>query len=86
MLPSLPDPRTTGKGKSTVQGFRTGDMAKAIIPTGTKVGTYVGRVAVRETGSFNITTATGTIQGLNATYFTAIHRVDGYSYQQARSV
>ena len=78
-------PRTKGKGPSMVRGFRTGDMAKAIIPTGTKVGTYVGRVAVRETGSFNITTATGTVQGLNAKYFTAIHRSDGYSYQKARS-
>ncbi len=85
----LPDaygfPRTKGKSKSLVQGFRTGDMAKAIIPTGTKIGTYVGRVAVRETGSFNITTTTGTIQGLNARYFTAIHRVDGYAYQKGRS-
>jgi 5-methylcytosine-specific restriction endonuclease McrA len=85
----LPDafgfPRTNGKGKSLVQGFRTGDIAKAIVPTGTKVGTYVGRVAVRATGSFNITTAQGTIQGLNARYFTAIHRVDGYSYQKGRS-
>jgi 5-methylcytosine-specific restriction endonuclease McrA len=85
----LPDaygfPRTKGKGTSLVQGFRTGDMVRAVIPNGTKVGTYVGRVAVRETGSFNITTAHGTIQGLNARYFTAIHRVDGYSYQKGRS-
>jgi 5-methylcytosine-specific restriction endonuclease McrA len=85
----LPDaygfPRTKGKGKSLVQGFRTGDMAKAIIPTGTKVGTYIGRVAVRETGYFNVTTAAGTIQGLNVRFFTAIHRMDGYSYQNGRS-
>lgn len=85
----LPDaygfPRTKSKGKSLVQGFRTGDIAKAIIPTGTKVGTYVGRVAVRETGRFNITTTHGTIQGLNARYFTAIQCVDGYSYQKGRS-
>ena len=85
LMDSFGFPRTKGKGKSTVQGFRTGDMAKAIIPTGTKVGTYVGRVAVRETGSFNITTAAGTVQGLNATYFTAIQRMDGYSYQKGRS-
>jgi hypothetical protein len=85
----LPDafgvPRTNGKGKSLVQGFRTGDIAKAIVPTGTKMGTDVGRVAVRATGSFNITTAQGTLQGLNARYFTAIHRVDGYSSQKGRS-
>jgi 5-methylcytosine-specific restriction endonuclease McrA len=85
----LPDaygfPRTKGKGKSLVHGFRTGDMAKAIILTGTKAGTYVGRVAVRETGYFNITTAQGTMQGVHARYFTALHRVDGYSYQKGRS-
>lgn len=75
-------PRTKGKAKSTVQGFRSGDMAKAIITTGTKIGTYVGRVAIRETGSFNITTTTGTIQGLNVKYFTPIQRTDGYTYQQ----
>jgi 5-methylcytosine-specific restriction endonuclease McrA len=78
-------PRAKGKSTSLVQGFRTGDIAKAIIPAGTKAGTYVGRVAVRETGYFNITTAAGTIQGLNARYFTAIHRMDGYSYQKGRS-
>ncbi len=78
-------PRTKGKGKSVVQDFRTGDTAKASIPTGTKAGVYVGRVAVRETGSFNITTRGGTIQGLNAKYFTIIHHADGYSYQKARS-
>jgi len=77
-------PRTKGKGPSMVRGFRTGDIAKAIIPKGTKVGTYVGRVAVRETGYFNITTTTGTIQGLNADFFTALHRSDGYSYQKAQ--
>ena len=75
-------PRTKGKAKSTVQGFRSGDMAKVIITTGTKIGTYVGRVAIRETGSFNITTTTGTIQGLNVKYFTPIQRTDGYTYQQ----
>jgi len=78
-------PRTQGKGASVVHGFRTGDMARAVIPTGTKAGTYVGRVAVRETGYFNITTASGTIQGVNARYFTTIHRVDGYSYQKGRT-
>ena len=74
-------PRTKGKGKSIVQGFRSGDMAKALIPSGTKIGTYVGRVAIRKTGSFTITTATETIQGLNAKYFIAIQRTDGYTYQ-----
>jgi 5-methylcytosine-specific restriction endonuclease McrA len=73
-------PRTKGKGPSVVQGFRSGDMARAVIPAGIKVGTYVGRVAVRERGHFDLTTPAGTVQGLNAKYFTAIHRMDGYAY------
>jgi hypothetical protein len=85
----LPDaygfPRTKGKGKSLVQGFRTGDIAKANSPTGTQDGTYIGRVGVRATGSCNRTTAQGTIQGLHAGYFMANHRVDGYAYQQRPS-
>ena len=80
-------PRTKSKGPSLVQGFRSGDMARAVITTGTRVGVYVGRVAVRATGKFNITTSAGTVQGLHVKYFTAIQRRDGYtySYQKARS-
>jgi hypothetical protein len=55
-------------------------MVRAVVTTGTKVGVYVGRVAVRTTGSFNITTATGTVQGLNHRFFTHLHRADGYTY------
>jgi hypothetical protein len=77
-------PRTKSKGTSVVQGFRTGDIARAVISIGTKAGAYVGRVAVRQTGSFNITTAAGTIQGLNAQYFTALQRVDGFAYQHGK--
>jgi len=37
-----------------VKGFQTGDIVKAIVTSGKKIGTYVGRVAVRTSGSFNI--------------------------------
>jgi 5-methylcytosine-specific restriction endonuclease McrA len=40
-----------------VKGFQTGDIVKAIVPQGKKAGIHTGRVAVRSTGSFNITTA-----------------------------
>jgi hypothetical protein len=39
-----------------VRGFQTGDVVKAVVTTGKRVGEYVGRVAVRSTGSFNIST------------------------------
>src|SRR5690606_12982048 len=63
-----------------IQGFQTGDMVKAIVTKGKKVGTYVGRVAVRASGSFNIQTAEGIVQGINHRYCTLIQRSDGYGY------
>ena len=41
----------------SVHGFTTGDMVRAIVPTGKKLGSYVARVAVRASGSFNLQTA-----------------------------
>lgn len=61
-------------------GFQTGDMARAVVTSGKKAGTYVGRVAVRATGSFNIQTSDGTVQGLHYRFFHPIHRADGYHY------
>jgi 5-methylcytosine-specific restriction endonuclease McrA len=63
-----------------VKGFQTGDIAKAVVTSGKKVGTYVGRVAVRSTGSFNLSTANGLVQGISHKYCTPIHKKDGYSY------
>ena len=63
-----------------VKGFQTGDICKAIVLTGKKIGTYTGRIAVRSTGSFNISDKTGLIQGLGSKVFKTIHRKDGYSY------
>jgi 5-methylcytosine-specific restriction endonuclease McrA len=63
-----------------VKGFQTGDMVKAVVTSGKKIGTYTGRVAVRSTGSFNISVAQGLIQGISHKYCQQIHRKDGYSY------
>jgi 5-methylcytosine-specific restriction endonuclease McrA len=62
-----------------VQGFQTGDIVKAIVTSGKKIGTYVGRVAVRSTGSFNISAST-LVQGISHKYCSAIHKKDGYAY------
>jgi 5-methylcytosine-specific restriction endonuclease McrA len=75
-------PRSRAKASSRVRGFGTGDMVRAIVPTSKKVGTYVGRVAVRASGSFNITTKVGTIEGISARYMRIIQRSDGYRYTQ----
>ncbi|NEQ86083.1 MAG: HNH endonuclease [Moorea sp. SIO2I5] len=63
-----------------VKGFQTGDIVKAIVTKGKKIGTYTGRVATRKTGSFNISTKNGLIQGISHQYCTIVHRKDGYSY------
>jgi 5-methylcytosine-specific restriction endonuclease McrA len=78
-------PRTSAKGTRTVQGFQTGDIVRAEVTAGAKIGIYTGRIAVRATGSFNITTEQGTIQGIPARYCRAVHRSDGYRYQKGEA-
>ena len=63
-----------------VKGFQTGDIVKAFVTSGKKIGVYTGRVAVRSSGSFNISTAKGLIQGISHKYCKSIHKKDGYSY------
>jgi hypothetical protein len=55
---------------------------RADVLSGKKCGSYVGRVAVRASGFFNITTNTATIQGVAARSCTPLHHADGYSYQK----
>ncbi len=63
-------------------GFQTGDIVKAVVPKGKKAGTYVGRLLVRATGSFDIRTKSERIQGINQRYCSIIQRNDGYNYQK----
>ncbi len=63
-----------------VKGFQTGDIVKAIVTKGKKIGSYLGKVAIRSTGSFNIKTVTETVQGINYKYCSIVHRKDGYLY------
>jgi 5-methylcytosine-specific restriction endonuclease McrA len=62
-------------------GFQTGDLVKAVVTVGKKIGKHVGRIAVRSSGSFNISTKIGLIQGIGHKYCQIIHRKDGYNYQ-----
>ena len=61
-------------------GFQTGDIVKSIVKTGKKVGEYIGRIATRATGSFNISTRNGLVQGISYKTCKTIHKKDGYSY------
>lgn len=65
-----------------IKGFQTGDMVKAEVTKGKKTGSYVGRVAVRASGSFNLQTAQGVVQGIGYRCCKVIQRADGYGYSQ----
>ena len=73
-------PRTSAKALKSVKGFQTGDIVKAIVTKGLKQGEYLGRVAVRLSGSFNIKTNKETVQEIGYKYCHLIQRNDGYSY------
>ena len=73
-------PRQAAKKGGSVFGFQTGDMVRAIVPAGKKIGNHIGKVAVRETGYFNIQTENGCVQGISHKHCALIHSKDGYSY------
>ncbi len=74
-------PRTGSKSRNKkVKGFQTGDIVKAVVTAGKKVGCYVGRVSIRASGSFNIKTATETIQSIGWKNCKLLHKADGYRY------
>ena len=75
-------PCSKPKGAKKVKGFQTGDIVRALVTSGTKQGTYMGRVLVRATGSFDIRTKHGRVQGISHRFCRPIHRCDGYSYKQ----
>ncbi len=61
-------------------GFQTGDMVRAIVTSGKKIGTYVGRVLCRKSGSFDISTSNGRVTGINHRCCKGVHCSDGYTY------
>ena len=61
-------------------GFQTGDIVKALVTRGKKIGTYFGKVMCRKSGSFDIKTSSGRVAGIGYGYFQLIQRSDGYLY------
>lgn len=74
-------PCSKPKGAKKVKGYQTGDIVRAVVTTGSKQGIYVGRVLVRASGSFDIRTKKGRVQGISHRFCTPVHRCDGYSYK-----
>ena len=67
-----------------IHGFATGDMVKAVVPSGKKAGIHQGRVAVRVTGSFAIQKADGKVDGIHWRHCRLISHNDGYGYAWLR--
>jgi RRXRR protein/HNH endonuclease len=56
-------------------GFRTGDLVKAVVPSGKYRGTHVGRVVVRARPWFRLNGI-----DVHPKYLTIVQRADGYAY------
>ena len=62
-----------------VQGFQTGDLVCAEVPSGKYAGRHVGRVAVRSTGSFQVGSVVAHVRHVRL-----VQCVDGYQYTTRR--
>ncbi len=79
-------PDKAPKTVSVVAGMRTGDIVRAVVPPpSSKAGVYLGRLAVRATGSCNLKTRSGTVQGIHIRYCQPLQRGDGYTYQKGEA-
>jgi hypothetical protein len=66
--------------------MRTGDLARAVVPApSSKAVVYMGRLAVRATGSCTITTRAGTVQGIPIRCCQPLHRGDGYTNEKGEA-
>lgn len=73
-------PRLVFTRSKTAFGYATGDLVRAVVPKGKWRGTHVGRVAIRTSGSFNISTPAGLVTNINCRHFRLLQRADGYSH------
>src|SRR5215472_916058 len=77
--------RSKPKERSRVQGFRTGDLVRAVCPAPLKtVGVHVGRVLVRASGSFDVVTPTRRVGGISWWRCQRLQQGDGYTCHQER--
>ena len=73
--------KQAAKSRSPIQfGFRTGDIVKAIVPTGKHKGVHIGKVTVRKSGAFDLVSKGIKRQSIRWKHCTPLHRKDGYSY------
>ena len=86
LLDSVGFPRAYRMRKKQIHGFMTGDMVYVNKPKGKDKGIYVGRVAIRKSGSFDVTIEQGKKIRVSWKYCRLISRNDGYKYSYKKSV
>ncbi len=75
------------RGPKRVYGFQTGDIVKGKVTRGKNKGTYIGRLTIRASGSFTLTTKQkGESVKLSVRFrnCTLLQRADGYEYSQEK--
>ena len=77
-------PRSHRQRRKLHFGFQTGDIVKAEVPKGKYAGTWIGRVVVRASGSFDLKDGSGkrVCQGISYRYCRLIQRADGWQYEK----
>jgi 5-methylcytosine-specific restriction endonuclease McrA len=73
-------PRTLAKGTKIAFGFQTGDIVRAVVAKGKNIGTHVGRIAIRSSGTFDIRTPDNHRIGVIWKHCQSLYKSDGYSY------
>jgi 3-dehydroquinate synthase class II len=56
-------------------GYKTGDLVKAVIPSGKNKGTHYGRVTIRQRPSFTLDK-----MDVHPKYLSLLQKADGYAY------
>ena len=77
-------PKGHRTAKKMYFGFQTGDIVKAAVPKGKYMGTWIGRVAVRASGYFDLKDGQGKriCQGVSYKHCRLIQRANGWQYEK----
>jgi 5-methylcytosine-specific restriction endonuclease McrA len=73
-------PKSHAPSLKKFREFQTGDIVKAVIPTGKFSGTHIGRIAIRYRPRFRLNGF-----DVHPKYLKKIHNADGYEYQKGET-
>lgn len=67
-------------------GFVTGDIVLAEVPKGRHAGAHIGRISVRSRGSFLLTTASGSTDGISYKHCRLLQHGTGWTWSTEKSI